>query len=236
MQVTWKPTIVAFCCNWCSYAGADLSGTNRLQYPANVKIIRIPCSCRLNPMFILRAFQKGADGVILCGCHPGDCHYTTGNYYARRRMTLLFSMLDFLGIEKGRTRVEWVSAAEGAKYGFSIPSPDIRMRIALACDIVRKAKDDQQALHDLYAMFGGGDLSADSIPSAIALFLLGKGDVKKTLEYCVNFGGDCDTNGAMAGAMVGAMAGIDAVPQVWRDKISEMNACNFAKDADEFWR
>ena len=116
MQVTWKPTIVAFCCNWCSYAGADLSGTNRLQYPANVKIIRIPCSCRLNPMFILRAFQKGADGVILCGCHPGDCHYTTGNYYARRRMTLLFSMLDFLGIEKGRTRVEWVSAAEGAKF------------------------------------------------------------------------------------------------------------------------
>ena len=82
MQVTWKPTIVAFCCNWCSYAGADLSGTNRLQYPANVKIIRIPCSCRLNPMFILRAFQKGADGVILCGCHPGYCHYTTGNYFA----------------------------------------------------------------------------------------------------------------------------------------------------------
>ena len=96
MQVNqeFKPTIVAFCCNWCSYAGADLSGTNRLQYPANVKIIRIPCSCRLNPMFILRAFQRGADGVILCGCHPGDCHYTTGNYYARRRMTLLFSMLD----------------------------------------------------------------------------------------------------------------------------------------------
>ena len=97
MQVngTWTPTIVAFCCNWCSYAGADLSGTNRLSYPANVKIIRIPCSCRLNPMFILRAFQRGADGVILCGCHPGDCHYTTGNYYARRRMTLLFSMLDY---------------------------------------------------------------------------------------------------------------------------------------------
>ena len=102
MQVNWKPTIVAFCCNWCSYAGADLSGTNRLQYPANVNI--------------LRAFQRGADGVILCGCHPGDCHYTTGNYYARRRMTLLFSMLDFLGVEKERTRVEWVSAAEGAKF------------------------------------------------------------------------------------------------------------------------
>ena len=113
---TFIPKIVAFCCTWCSYAGADLAGTNRLNYPADVKIIRVPCSCRVNPMFILRAFQRGADGVILCGCHPGDCHYTSGNYYARRRMTLLFSMLDYLGIEKERTRVEWVSAAEGAKF------------------------------------------------------------------------------------------------------------------------
>ena len=76
----WTPTIVAFCCNWCSYAGADLAGSGRMSYPANVKIIRIPCSCRLNPLFVLRAFQRGADGVILCGCHPGDCHYSTGNY------------------------------------------------------------------------------------------------------------------------------------------------------------
>lgn len=112
----FKPLIVAFCCNWCSYAGADLAGTSRLAYPAEVKIIRVPCSCRINPMFILRAFQRGADGVIICGCHPGDCHYTTGNYYARRRMTLLFSMLDYLGIERDRTRVEWVSAAEGVKF------------------------------------------------------------------------------------------------------------------------
>ena len=79
----FKPTIVAFCCNWCSYAGADLAGSSRLSYPADVKIIRVPCSCRVNPLFILRAFQRGADGVILCGCHPGDCHYTSGNYYAR---------------------------------------------------------------------------------------------------------------------------------------------------------
>ena len=112
----WTPTIVAFCCNWCSYAGADLAGSSRLSYPANVKIIRIPCSCRLNPLFVLRAFQRGADGVILCGCHPGDFHYTTGNYYARRRMTMLFSMLNYLGIDSRRTRVEWVSAAEGAKF------------------------------------------------------------------------------------------------------------------------
>lgn len=115
-ETPWKPLIVAFCCNWCSYAGADLAGSSRLQYPADVKIIRVPCSCRVNPMFILRAFEKGADGVILCGCHPGDCHYTSGNYYARRRMTLLFSMLDFIGVENGRTRVEWVSAAEGVKF------------------------------------------------------------------------------------------------------------------------
>ena len=112
----WTPKIVAFCCNWCSYAGADLAGNNRLEYPGNVKIIRIPCSCRLNPLFILRAFQRGADGVILCGCHPGDCHYTSGNYFTRRRITLLYSMLDFLGIERNRTRLEWVSAAEGAKF------------------------------------------------------------------------------------------------------------------------
>ena len=86
----FKPKIVAFCCNWCSYAGADLAGSSRLVYPADVKIIRVPCSCRVNPMFILRAFEKGADGVILCGCHPGDCHYSTGNYYARSSTSLMF--------------------------------------------------------------------------------------------------------------------------------------------------
>ena len=117
MQMTErKPKIVAFCCNWCSYAGADLAGSARLSYPADVKIIRVPCSCRVNPMFILRAFQRGADGVILAGCHPGDCHYTSGNYFTRRRMALLFSMLEYLGVERDRVRVEWISAAEGAKF------------------------------------------------------------------------------------------------------------------------
>ena len=112
----YRPLIVAFCCNWCSYAGADLAGSSRLSYPADVKIIRVACSCRINPLFVLRAFQRGADGVIIAGCHPGDCHYTSGNYFARRRMALLFSMLDYLGIERQRTRVEWISAAEGAKF------------------------------------------------------------------------------------------------------------------------
>ena len=112
----FEPRIVAFCCNWCSYAGADLSGTNRLSYPANVKIIRIPCSCRLNPMFILRAFQRGADGVIICGCHPGDCHYIGGNYRARRRIALLRMVLEQYGFDPKRLKLEWVSASEGEKF------------------------------------------------------------------------------------------------------------------------
>ena len=112
----FRPRIAAFCCNWCSYAGADLAGSGRMAYPADVKIIRVPCSCRVNPLFILRAFEKGADGVIICGCHPGDCHYASGNYYARRRMSVLFSLMDYMGIERERMRVEWVSAAEGAKF------------------------------------------------------------------------------------------------------------------------
>ena len=113
---TYEPKIVAFCCNWCSYAGEDAAGTARKNYPANIKIIKVPCSCRVNPLFILRAFARGADGVILCGCHPGDCHYTTGNYFTRRRMTLLLGMLNYLGVAGDRFRVEWVSAAEGARF------------------------------------------------------------------------------------------------------------------------
>ena len=120
MQMTqregWKPKIVAFCCNWCSYAGADLAGSSRLSYPADVKIIRVPCSCRVNPMFILRAFERGADGVILCGCHPGDCHYAAGNVHARRRWKLFRELLDTVGIDTNRIYFSWISAAEGAKF------------------------------------------------------------------------------------------------------------------------
>ena len=115
-NIDWKPNIVAFACNWCSYAGADLAGTSRLSYPPEVKIIKVPCSCRVDPIFVLRAFGKGADGVIVCGCHPGDCHYSTGNYYARRRFTLLFSLLEYMGIERERMRLEWISAAEATKF------------------------------------------------------------------------------------------------------------------------
>lgn len=112
----FKPLIVAFCCNWCSYAGADLTGTSRLNYPANVKIIRVPCSCRVNTNFIIRAFQKGADGVVIAGCHPGDCHYSTGNYYTRRRFSIFINLLEYLGIEKERFKIDWISAAEANKF------------------------------------------------------------------------------------------------------------------------
>ena len=112
----FKPLIVAFCCNWCSYAGADLAGTSRLNYPANIKIIRVPCSCRVNTNFIIRAFQKGADGVVIAGCHPGDCHYSTGNYYTRRRFSIFINLLEYLGIEKERFKIDWISAAEANKF------------------------------------------------------------------------------------------------------------------------
>lgn len=112
----FKPLIVAFCCNWCSYAGADLAGTSRLNYPANVKIIRVPCSCRVNTNFIIRAFQKGADGVVIAGCHPGDCHYSTGNYYTRRCFSIFINLLEYLGIEKERFKIDWISAAEANKF------------------------------------------------------------------------------------------------------------------------
>lgn len=113
---TWEPKILAFLCNWCSYAGADLAGVSRLQYPHNIRVIRIPCSGRMNPAFITAALGNGVDGVLVSGCHPGDCHYLSGNYFARRKFTAFKSLLEFMGIEEGRVHFSWVSAAEGEKF------------------------------------------------------------------------------------------------------------------------
>ena len=113
---SWQPKIIAFLCNWCSYAGADLAGISRLQYPPNVRIIRVPCSGRMNPLYIIRALQHGVDGVLVSGCHPGDCHYITGNYHARRKFAMINSLLQYVGIEKGRVHFSWVSASEGGKF------------------------------------------------------------------------------------------------------------------------
>lgn len=112
----FEPKVVAFVCNWCTYAGADLTGTSRMKYAANVKIVRFPCTGRIDFMLILKAFASGADGVIVSGCHPNDCHYTAGNFHARRRWMVLRGLLDYLGVDVRRIRFSWVSAGEGAKW------------------------------------------------------------------------------------------------------------------------
>jgi coenzyme F420-reducing hydrogenase delta subunit len=112
----WEPKVVAFLCNWCSYAGADLAGVSRIQYPPNVRIVRVPCSGRINPAFLLRALQNGADAVLVSGCHPGDCHYIRGNLVARRKFALLKELLQYAGIEPERVQFTWVSASEGGRF------------------------------------------------------------------------------------------------------------------------
>ena len=116
MSEKFEPNILAFLCNWCSYAGADLAGTSRIQYSPNVKIIRVMCSGRVNPVFIINALQNGIDGVLIGGCHPGECHYDTGNYLARRRITILKKLLEYIGIDPRRVQLTWVSASEGNKF------------------------------------------------------------------------------------------------------------------------
>jgi len=111
-----KPRILGFLCRWCSYAGADLAGTSRKKYPANIEVIRVPCSGRVDPLFIIKALRLGFDGVLVSGCHPGDCHYQTGNYRTRRRMAITKKFLEYIGVEPQRIQVSWVSASEGGKF------------------------------------------------------------------------------------------------------------------------
>ena len=116
MTKEFEPNIIGFLCNWCSYAGADLAGTSRMKYPPNIKSIRVMCSGRVDPVFVLEALRKGADGVLIGGCHPGDCHYQSGNYKANRRMKLLKKFLEEMAIDPGRVRFEYISASEGNKF------------------------------------------------------------------------------------------------------------------------
>ncbi|MFC1956691.1 hydrogenase iron-sulfur subunit [Chloroflexota bacterium] len=115
-ESSFEPVILGFACNWCSYAGADLAGTSRIQYTPNIRIIRVMCSGRVDPTFILKAFAMGVDGVFIGGCHPGDCHYIEGNHKARRMVELTKKLLQALGIEPARLRLEWISASEGARF------------------------------------------------------------------------------------------------------------------------
>jgi F420-non-reducing hydrogenase iron-sulfur subunit len=116
----FEPRIVAFACNWCSYAGADLAGVSRLQYPPNIRTIRVMCSGRVGPGFILRAFERGADGVFVSGCHIGDCHYGFGNRMAEKQVETAMHLIELLGLEPDRLRLEWISASEGEKFASSI--------------------------------------------------------------------------------------------------------------------
>ena len=127
-EAVWEPKILGILCNWCSYAGADLAGSARMHYPANVRIVRVPCSGRVNPQFVLKGFMRGFDGVMVSGCHPGDCHYAKGNYYARRRLTLLKKFLTTLGIEEERFQFQWVSASEGGLWAKSVADMTERVK------------------------------------------------------------------------------------------------------------
>ena len=120
MSDHFEPRIVGFLCNWCSYAGADLAGTSRLKVPANLRVVRVPCSGRINPLFIFKALEEGADGVMVSGCHPGDCHYISGNRYAKRKLAMLRRLLDWVGIEPERIHFTWLSASEGARYAVEV--------------------------------------------------------------------------------------------------------------------
>ena len=112
----FEPKVVAFVCNWCTYAGADLTGTSRIKYATNVRIVRFPCTGRIDYMLLMKAFAEGADGIIVSGCHPNDCHYTSGNFHARRRWIVFRNLCDFMGIDIRRIQFSWVSAAEGARW------------------------------------------------------------------------------------------------------------------------
>jgi len=130
MSEAFEPKIVAFLCTWCSYAGADLAGVSRLQYPPNIRVVRVPCSGRINPLFILAALQNGADGVLVSGCHPGDCHYLSGNLVARRKFNTIKDLLAYVGIEPDRVQFSWVSASEGGRFS----------------DLVRQVSEDVKRL------------------------------------------------------------------------------------------
>ena len=112
----FEPKILAFCCNWCAYAGADLAGTSRIQYPPNVRIVKVMCSGRVDPASVVAAFRRGVDGVLVAGCHPGDCHYISGNELAAVRMAFLRGLLEEVGIDRERFRFEWIAGSEGGKF------------------------------------------------------------------------------------------------------------------------
>jgi len=151
----FEPRITAFVCNWCTYTGADLAGTSRLHMASNVRIIRLPCTGRIDPLFIVKAFERGADGVIVSGCHPADCHYTAGNYHARRRFALFRELASFIGIDPGRMTFSWVSASEGAKWRDVVDDTVARVRALGPFEEYRRLVDQPVGTGESYASIEG---------------------------------------------------------------------------------
>ena len=145
----FEPRIVAFFCNWCTYTAADLAGVSRMKYAPNIRVIRLMCSGRLDPQYVMMAFAKGADGVLIGGCHPGDCHYVEGNYKTLRRVTLLERMLHDLGIEKQRFRLEWISASEGDKVKKVVNEMVEQVRVLGPLDVLGKHEEWDREMNDL---------------------------------------------------------------------------------------
>ncbi len=145
----FEPRIVAFFCNWCTYTAADLAGVSRLKYAPNVRVIRVMCSGRVDPQFVMEAFAKGADGVLLGGCHPGDCHYAEGNYKTLRRMRMLDRMLKAMGIYDGRFRLEWISGAEGDKVKSVVNDMVAKVRALGPLDLPGKFAEWDKEIEEL---------------------------------------------------------------------------------------
>lgn len=154
MSDTFEPKIVAFFCHWCTYGAADLAGVNRMQYPADFRAVRVPCTGRMSPKFVLHALRNGADGVWISGCHPGDCHYTAGNYHARRRMELFQNLLDYIGIEQGRLHFSWISSAEAEK--FQLMATEVSKAVRALGPNTRLVKDVLGAMPDILEMGRAG--------------------------------------------------------------------------------
>jgi len=133
--MSFEPKIIAFLCNWCSYTGADLAGTSRMKYAHNIRIIRVMCSGRVDPTFVLKSFREGADGVLICGCHPGDCHYHEGNYRCLRRYHLLQKYIEQMGMEKQRLKLAWISASEGKQFAQLVDEMTETVRSLGPCNV-----------------------------------------------------------------------------------------------------
>jgi F420-non-reducing hydrogenase iron-sulfur subunit len=146
----FEPKIIGFLCNWCSYAGADLAGVSRIQYPPNIRIIRVMCSGRVDPVLVLEMFENGADGVMVMGCHPGDCHYVEGNLYEERKIQMLRKLIALTGLEPERLRLEWVSAAEGQRFADVVTEFTDQIK-KLGCSSISRENPDQKILENLQA-------------------------------------------------------------------------------------